>query len=254
MHGRQRRKTCAPCFLWLLLFLACSRPAQQEPLSIAVAANLQSAARVLADSFTARTGIACAIRAGSSGSLAAQIREGGPYDLFLSADMRYPAALHAEGLAADSPRAYARGRLVLWTALPGVEPSWEWLATDAVRHVAIATPRNAPYGAAALEVLEAKGLRARMEHKLVQGESIAQASQFVLSGAAEAGFTALSVVLAPELQDRGRWIEAESALHAPLLQGAAVLRRNPRAARQFQAFLLSPEGQALLQGHGYGPP
>jgi molybdate transport system substrate-binding protein len=221
---------------------------------MAAAANMQAAARVLADTFTARTGIACTVTAGSSGSLAAQIREGAPYDLFLSADMHYPAALHAGGFAADSPRAYARGRLVLWTALPDAEPSWEWLASDTVRHIAIANPRNAPYGAAALEALKARGLHARVAHKLVHGESAAQAGQFVLSGAAEAGFTALSVVLAPELRGTGRWTEADSALYPPILQGVLVLRRNPALARQFQAFLLSPEAQALLQASGYWPP
>ncbi|MDX2285919.1 MAG: molybdate ABC transporter substrate-binding protein [Bacteroidia bacterium] len=236
--------------IYLVLLLACARPAQ-PPLTIAVAANMHAAARVLADTFTARTGIACALVAGSSGGLTAQIREGAPFDLFLSADMRYPAALHAEGFAADSPRACARGRLVLWTARPGAEPSWEWLASDSVRHIAIANPRNAPYGAAALEALKAKGLQERLAGRLVQGESAAQAAQFVLSGAAEAGFTALSLVQSPELQGIGRWTEVDSALYAPILQGVLVLNRNPAPARQFQAFLFSPEARAMLGSFGY---
>jgi molybdate transport system substrate-binding protein len=214
---------------------------------------MQPAARVLADTFTARTGIPCDLVIGASGSLAVQIREGAPYDLLLAADMVYPAMLHEEGIAVAPPRAYARGRLVMWTTRSGLRPGWELLESDTVRHIALANPRTAPYGAAALEAMERAGLRARVAHKFVQGENIAQTSQFILSGAAEVGFTALSVVQSPEMQGQGRWIEVDSATYAPIWQGSVVLKRQPEQAQAFQDFLFSPGAQQILKSFGYWP-
>ncbi|MDX1906419.1 MAG: molybdate ABC transporter substrate-binding protein [Bacteroidia bacterium] len=241
--------------LWLCiaLLIGCAPRPQAPGLTLAVAANMQPAARVLADTFTARTGIPCDLITGSSGSLAAQIREGAPYDLFLSADLSYPATLHQEGLAAAPPRAYARGRLVMWTTRSSLHPGWELLESDTVRHIALANPRTAPYGAAAMEAIEKAGLRESVAHKLVQGESIAQTSQFILSGAAEVGFTALSVVQSPEMQGKGRWIEVDSATYAPIWQGVVVLKRHPEQAQAFQDFLFSPEARQILESFGYWP-
>lgn len=241
----------------LALWLVCScqpSPTQQPTLVIAVAANMQVAAESLAEVFSSQTGIRCEVTAGSSGSLAAQIREGAPYDVFLSADMHAPQALFEEGFATEPPIIYARGRLVLWTLTEGLDPSLELLTSDAIRHLALANPRTAPYGTAAMEVLTRHGLAEQVKEKLVFGESISQTNQFILSGSAEIGFTALSTVLAPAMQNQGKWVEMDSSWHTPMRQGIIWLNRDStraEAARKFAGFVTSTEAAGILRGFGY---
>jgi molybdate transport system substrate-binding protein len=241
--------------LFLLSFLlACSAPRERATLTIATAANMQFAMEALTTAFTASSGIACEPVISSSGKLTAQIRAGAPYGVFVSADLKYPQALFDEGLATAAPRVYAYGKLVLWTQLPGQAPTIDWLLTDSVRHLAIANPQTAPYGVAALEVLDHYQLRAALVGKLVYGESIAQTNQFIHSGVAEAGFTAMSVVQAPSLRDRGRWLEIDPRLYTPIAQGVVVIKGTPAReaqAQQFVDFLFSTAARDILQNFGY---
>ena len=240
----------------LLLLLTCCGGSRrsEESITIATAANMQFAMEALTEAFTARTGITCILVVGSSGKLTAQIVEGAPYDIFVAANMKYPRAVAAQGKAAGEPRLYALGSLVLWTVKEDLQPFLEVLASDSVTHIAVANPATAPYGQAAIEVLEHYGLRESLDTKLVFGESIAQTNQFIISGAAEIGFTALSVVRAPEMRGKGQWIAIPSQLHSPIEQGVVLLRNEEKPdlnATLFYDYLLSEEAGEILENFGY---
>lgn len=254
IRGQKRWLIKGWVLCWAGLWVGCQTKTDAPVLTIAVSANFQYVMDSLVAGFEAETGIACRTVAGASGNLTAQVREGAPFDVFVSADMRFPQALYAEGLAADSPRAYARGRLVLWTLYPDRVQTLSDLRRPDVQHIALANPETAPYGRAAVEVLEKQGLMQEVEHKLVFGESVTQASQFILSQSAEAGFTALSVVLTPQMRSKGSWIEVDTAGYSSILQGVVVLKgtaRQEALARRFQAWLLSPGVGRQLTRWGY---
>jgi molybdate transport system substrate-binding protein len=221
---------------------------------IATAANVQFAMAGLVKEFAAESGISCEIILGSSGKLTAQFMAGAPYDIFVSADMKYPEALHAAGRTTGKPEVYAYGLLVLWTLREDIEPAMEMLDDHRVRHVAIANPRTAPYGEAAREALVNYRLYEKITGKLVYGESIAQVNQFILSGTAEAGFTSKSVVLSEEMQNKGKWIEVDRELYSPIAQGAVIIRqdgKDPANAEAFYHFLYSEKAQEILRNSGY---
>lgn len=199
------------------------------------------------------------VSTGSSGNFFAQIRHGAPYDVFLSADLRYPRELIAAGEAErDSLVLYAIGRLVLWTTQRGLDPA-DLRATarhPQVRRFAIANPAHAPYGRAAREALERAGVWEAVQAKLIFGENIAQTAQFVQKGGADAGLVALSLVLAPNLQGVGRWVEVPEDWHSPLEQGAVLTTRgagNP-AARAYLEFLRSAAAREIFHRYGFRLP
>jgi molybdate transport system substrate-binding protein len=237
-------------------WLACGSP-NQTKLVIATAANMQFAMAELTEAFTAETGIACETIIGSSGKLTAQIQEGAPFDILVSADLKYPRELLRNGFAAEAPTVYAYGRLVLWTVRDTLTPTLARLTDPAVRHIALANPATAPYGAAALQVLQRQGLAGELAPRLVYGESIAQTNQFITSAAAEIGFTALSVVRSPAMRDRGKWTLVDPANYDPIAQGLVILNNRPAAdtgARRFRDFLRSASARAILQDYGYDVP
>ena len=236
-----------------LLLMAC-QPTSSDPLTIATAANMQFAMETLTEAFTNETGIACETVVSSSGKLTAQIREGAPYDVFVSADMRYPTVLYDNGLTVAEPDIYAYGRLVLWTTVDTLSPTLDLLKSEAVRHIALANPKTAPYGEAAIQVLHHYRLYDEVADKLVFGESIAQVNQFVSSRAAEVGFTAQAVVVSPEVQGQGRWQSIDTAAYTPIAQGAVILKNQtapPEQAQQFYDFLFSSSGKEVLTRFGY---
>ncbi len=196
---------------------------------------------------------------GSSGNFYAQIRHGAPYDVFLSADLRYPRELIAAGAAEGaSLTRYAVGRIVVWTRRPELDLSdlGALVRNPRVARFAIANPAHAPYGRAAREALEHAAAWGAVQPKLVLGENIAQTAQFVQTGNAETGIVALSLVLAPINAGVGRWVEIPSDHHAPLEQGAVLTRRgatNPAAGR-YLAFLRSPAARAIFERHGFRLP
>lgn len=230
--------------------------ARAQRLSVAVAANAMPAMEELKEAFRARTGIELSLASGSSGKFSAQIREGAPFDLFLSADADYPEKLHADGFA-EAPRLYARGRLILWSTKAGLDlaKGVAGLSNPSVRKVAIADPRAAPYGRAAREALERAGVLAEVEAKLVFGESIGQTNSFIATGAADAGLTAKSTAFAPQTARQGRWVDVPADLHGPIEQALAVLRhgreKNPKAVSSLAEFLLSPEAREVWTRFGY---
>lgn len=243
---------------------AASLPAAPPPaaaLTVAVAANAQFAAADLLAAFGRDNPVTVRTIVGASGTFAAQIVSGAPIDILLSADMDYPEELSRAGFVLAGPRAYAYGALVLWTTR-GIDlsPGLGVLASPLVSRVAIAAPATAPYGKEAMAALERAGLLDRVRPKLVYGESIAQVNGYVLSGAADAGITAKSVVLSPALRTTGRWVEVDPALYEPIAQGVVILRhagldpRRLQAARALFNSLFAPQARAIFSSYGYRLP
>ncbi len=241
----------------LLLTVCCGTQHRNPKLTIATSANAQFAVQEVAMTFERKEHVECDIIMGSSGKLTAQIKEGAPFDLFFSADMRYPNELHARGLTLVAPEVYAYGKLVLWSVRPDLSPTLRDIIQPQIKYIAVANPKTAPYGRAALQVLERNGLMDLVSGKLVYGESVAQANQFILSAASDVGFTAKSVILSTHLEGKGKWIEMDPGSYDPIAQGVALLRRdgaNEGAAKSFYDFLFSSEGAVILKKYGYRLP
>ncbi|MFL9833632.1 molybdate ABC transporter substrate-binding protein [Chryseobacterium terrae] len=239
--------------VFCLMTFSCKEKMPEE-LQIAVAANMQFAMKDLTKKFTEHSGIECETVISSSGKLTAQIKQNAPYDVFVAADMKYPTELFKEGFTTAKPEVYANGKLVLWTMKDGVQPSVEVLKTESIKHISIANPKLAPYGKATVELLEHFGIYKVVKNKLVYGESISQANQFIISNAAEIGFTAKSVVLSPELKGKGKWIDLDENLYSPIAQGMVIIKRDGaenKNAQQFYDFLFSVDAKKILQQYGY---
>ena len=225
---------------------------------VAVAANFANPVKRLADEFKRANGHTLAISAGSTGKLYAQIRNGAPFDAFLSADDATPLRMEKEKLAKPGSRfTYAVGRLALWSPTSGrVDDKAEVLRKAAFTRLAIASPKLAPYGAAAQETMQKLGVWAALQGKLVYGENIAQTFQFVSSGNADLGFVALS-----QIQEAGKalagshWVVPPS-MHTALRQDAALLSRGEAnaAASEFLDYLRSAPARELIRGYGYDVP
>lgn len=241
--------------LGLLVAAALAGPAGAAEVKVAVAANFAEPAKAIAARFKARTGHDATLSFGSSGQFFTQIANGAPYGVFLSADRERPERAEAQGLAAPGSRfTYAVGRLVLYSKAPGfVDPRGDVLRQGRFEKIAIADPKTAPYGLAAMQTMRSLGLEGRLKGRLVQGASITQAYQFVDTGAAEIGFVALSQVV--NARRGSRWI-VPSRLHAPIEQQAVLLRRGAgnAAARAFVAFLQGSEAKAIVRRYGYEIP
>jgi molybdate transport system substrate-binding protein len=209
----------------------------------------------LAEGFSSKTGHRVRVSSGSTGKHYAQIRNGAAFDVFLAADRARPERLEAEGIGiANSRFTYAVGRLVLW--VPGrrkLGPPDEYLRNADFRRLAIANPRLAPYGLAARQALRAWQLWAPLQPKLVRGENIAQAFQFVATGNASAGLLALSSVLAGERAPAGSYRVISPELHQAIEQQALLLRRG-EAAEEFLRYLKGGAAAALIRSAGYGVP
>ena len=239
--------------LWVILS-GCGQSVENS-LTIAVAANMQFSMEPIVNAFEVKTNLSCATVVGSSGKLTAQISEGAPYDIFVSADMKYPEELFRKGITNERPVVYAYGKLVMWSNVEDLQPSIEQLQTSKVKHVALSNPKTAPYGVATIEVFEHYGILELIQKKLVYGESISQTNQFILSRAAEVGFTAKAVVLSNQMKDVGSWVELDQEFYTPLAQGVVVVN-NERShiSKQFFYFLFSPEAREILQKFGYEIP
>jgi molybdate transport system substrate-binding protein len=229
-------------------------------IKVAAAADLTFAFKDVAAQFQNQTGNAVALTYGSSGNFFAQIRNGAPFDLFFSADVGYPEKLQAAGLTEPGTLyKYARGRLVLWVPNASKLDLSHGLATlldPGIRKIAIANPEHAPYGTAAVAAMRHAALYNAIKDKLVLGENISQAAQFVQSGNADAGLIALSLALAPAMKNSGRFVEVPPADYQPLVQAGVMLKssRNKEVARQFLKFLKAPETVELMARYGFSIP
>ena len=246
-------------FLLGLSLLGVAGGARAETLTVAVAANVKYAFAELAQAYQRKTGVEVKAAYGASGSLTAQIRNGAPFDLFLSANMKYPQALYDAKLAATAPRVYVYGVLVLWTMNPlDLKQGMQVLNGPAVNRIAVANPKLAPYGVQAIKALKHYKLYGTLAPRLVYGESISQVSQYILSGAADIGITAKSVVLAPSLQGKGRWVDVPADSYQPIAQGMVILKHgeaaHAKAVQRFVAFLSSPAARSIFKKFGYRLP
>jgi molybdate transport system substrate-binding protein len=225
--------------------------------TVAAASDLTYAMNEIAANFEKTTGCAVRLSMGSSGNFLTQIENGAPFDVFFSADIAYPRKLEAEGLAAPgSTYLYAIGKIVLWTRQDSgldIGKGISALRDPAVKKIAIANPEHAPYGRAAEEALRQSGLYDAVKGRLVLGENISQAAEFVESGNADAGILALSLVLSPAMKDKGRAWNIPENLYSPIQQGVVVLRVAPNAqgAQQFLDYIKMPATTALLERYGF---
>ncbi len=249
-------------FVLLALMAIGSLPAQAAEVPvIAAAANLSFALPEIAAAFERASGRRVKLSFGSSGNLARQIVQGGPYEVFLSADEEWVRFVRKRGRAEDAGRVYAIGRLALFAPngspvkvdaeLVGLAAA---LRAGDLRRVAIANPELAPYGVAAREVLIRKGLWDALQGRLAMGENVGQAAQFALTGAVQAAFVPYSIVRAPTFQGKGSAILLPSTLHAPILQSMTLLEGAGATARAFLEFMGSPESRAILERFGFSVP
>jgi molybdate transport system substrate-binding protein len=244
----------------LAVWLASPAAAPAPTLVVAAASDLQSVLSTIAQRFEQQTGQRVNLTFGSSGNFFSQIRNGAPFDLFFSADVDYAHQLEAAGLAEPGTlQQYAIGTLVLYTPTGSgldLKRGLAVLADAGVRRIAIANPEHAPYGRAAVAALKHEGLYDRVRAKLVLGENISQAAQFVQSGNAEAGLLALSLALAPAMKNAGTYIDVPSSFYPPVEQAAVILKASARkaAARQFLAFLTGPDSVQTLKQAGFREP
>jgi molybdate transport system substrate-binding protein len=228
--------------------------------TIAAASDLTYAMNEIASNFEKATGCAVRLSMGSSGNFLTQIENGAPFDVFFSADIAYPKKLEGEGLAAPgSTYLYAIGKIVLWTrndSRVDVGKGFAVLRDAAVKKIAIANPEHAPYGRAAEEALRQSGVYDALKDRLVLGENISQAAEFVESGNADVGILALSLVLSPAMKDKGRAWSIPENLYAPIQQGVVTVRAaaNPQGARQFLDYIKMPATAALLARYGFTLP
>ena len=241
-----------------LICAALCLSAQADEVRVAVAANFATPLKTLAAEFEKESGHTLALSAGASGKLYAQIKSGAPFDVFLSADDETPSRLEKEGDAVSGSRfTYAVGRLVLWSAQPNtVDAQGAVLKTGNFKHLALAAPHLAPYGAAAVQTLTQLGLLAALQPRFVQGESIGQTYSFVGSGNAELGFVALSQVFENGKISKGSGWIVPASLHEPLRQDAVLLvrARDKVAARALLTFLKSEKARGLIRAFGYETP
>lgn len=241
----------------VIIFFTYSEIYAGPKITVAVAANVQYAMEELKAEFKKETGIDVTVIIGSSGQLTAQIKEGAPYDIFISADMKYPEVLFKEKAAIDSPRVYAMGSLVVWTTGKGItfDKKLNALLSKKISKIAIANPRTAPYGSAAVEALKHFGIYGKVKNKLVYGESIAQVNQFTYGSAVDAGFTAKSVVLSPQMKGKGSWMVIDPGSYKSIEQGCVILKYgfdNHRAeSKKFFDFLFSQKAKNILLKYGY---
>jgi molybdate transport system substrate-binding protein len=222
---------------------------------VAVAANFAGPFQKMAADFAVDTGHKAVSITGSTGKFYTQIKEGAPFEVLLAADDDTPRKLETEGLAVKSQRfTYAKGKLVLWSAQPGlVDNQGEVLRKGAFTRLALANPKVAPYGVAGIETLKAMGLYEAIMPKLVQGESIAQAHQFVATGNVELGFVALSQVAPPDRPATGSWWVVPGKLYTPILQDAVLLKKGEQnaAAQALMNYLRSDKARAVIKSYGY---
>jgi molybdate transport system substrate-binding protein len=214
----------------------------------------------LAAQFEKASGAKLDVTYGSSGNFLTQIENGAPFDLFFSADSEYPKKLEAAGLAEPGTlREYAVGRIVIWNPsdneINAAIDGWKRLLAQRVKKIAIANPEHAPYGSAAVAAIKKAGIYEQVKDKLIYGENISQAAEFVQSGNAQAGIVALSLALSPAMKNGNRWeIPADS--YPPIKQAVILLKasKNKDASRRFLEFVGGPQGREILQRFGFGVP
>ncbi|MDB5009836.1 MAG: molybdate transport system substrate-binding protein [Mucilaginibacter sp.] len=248
--NKQLKRISVLSILCLLLNLA----SFAQRLKVAAAANLQSVMRVLQKDFVQKYGIEIDPIIGSSGNLVAQMQNGAPFDVFLSADMNFPKKLYEDGLCLNAPAVYAFGSLIICsTQNLGFENWARLLMTGRIKKIAIGNPAIAPYGLAAQQALQHKGIITDIKNKLIYGESISQVNTYITTSAVEVGFTTQSLVKDPANKTKLYWKAIDPKLYSPIEQGMVILKSSTNKAKayKFYKYLLSPAAKKILQEYGY---
>jgi molybdate transport system substrate-binding protein len=251
---------CSTLLAALVLSLFTAKTAKAQEIRVAAAADLKFAMQDLAAQFEKKTGTKVDVTYGSSGNFFSQLKDGAPFDLFFSADIDYARKLETAGIGEPGTLyTYAVGRIVIWmppdpkTDL--MHEGWQALLNANVQKIAIANPEHAPYGRAAVAALQNAGIYDRVKEKLVYGENISQAAQFVQSGNAQAGIVAMSLAVSPAMKDGQTW-EIPANLHAPIEQAAIVLKnaKNKKNAHAFLQFTMSTDARETFVKFGFTLP
>ena len=244
----------------LVAALLMARAVRAQEIRVAAAADLKFAMQDVAAQFERQSGTKVDVTYGSSGNFFSQLQNGAPFDLFFSADIDYPRKLEAAGFAEPGTLyEYAVGRIAIWTPADAKVDvrrlGWKALLSPSVQKISIANPEHAPYGRAALAALQKAGIYEQVKTKLVYGESISQAAQFVQSGNAQAGIVAMSLAVSPGMKEGKRW-EIPVDMHPSIEQTAILLRssKNKASARAFLEFVKSEAGRATLGKYGFTIP
>ena len=246
--------------LFAMLLVAGACLAHAGELNVAAASDLSFAMKELAANYEKQTGTKVKVTLGSSGNFFTQIQNGAPFDMFFAADIDYPKKLEAAGLGEPGTLyQYATGKIVMWVPADSkldVSKGLALLLDPSVRKISIANPKHAPYGRAAVAAMTKQGIYDKLADKLVFGENISQATQFVESGNADVGIIALSLAMAPAMSDKGRYFEIPQDMYPPLDQGVIVIKasQNKDAAKQFLAYMKTPDSVALMQRYGFRLP
>lgn len=247
-------------FIAFILALCGVSPASAEEITIAAASDLNFAFKELVAEYEKATGDDVKLSLGSSGNFYAQIQNGAPFDLYFSADIGYPKKLEEAGLTVPgSLYRYAVGRIVIWTGNESkinVAKGFDSLREPSIKKIAIANPKHAPYGRAAVAAMEYAKVYEQVKDKLVMGENISQAAQFIESGACDIGVIALSLAMAPAMKAKGTYWEIPAETHPPLEQGAVILKtsKQQESAKQFLAFMKGTQGQEIMTRYGFSVP
>jgi molybdate transport system substrate-binding protein len=252
--GRQMRAFRLICCIWLASQFSAVATAQE--LRVAAAADLQFVFQEVSARFQKETGHAVRLTFGSSGNFFSQIQNGAPYDMFFSADVDYPAKLEANGLVEPGTLSrYATGRIVLWVRKESpidIKQGVQTLTDRRVRKISIANPEHAPYGRAAVAALRHENVYAKVRSRLVLGENISQAAQFIQSGNADIGILALSLALAPPLKSEGIYYEIPTSFYPEIDQAVVILKSSTHKdiARRLLDFLRRPEIIEFMRSNG----
>lgn len=239
--------------LYVIVILATVLNAKS--INVAVAANVSYAMDELIDEFNKENpNIKVEVTLGSSGKLSAQISHGAPYELFLSANMKYPEALFKNKIAITKPLVYARGSLAMFSAKElNFNRGIEVVMQKEIEHIAIANPKTAPYGKATVEALKRAGLFEKVKYKFVYAESISQTVAYSVN-ATDLGFIAKSSLYSPKMQhfkEKKNWIEVSPTLYTPIKQGIVLLKGSTKEAKDFYDFMLSSKAKEILKRYGY---
>ena len=243
----------------VLTSLAFASALAAQTITIATAANMKYAANDIAKAFTAESGIDVKIITGASGKLTQQIMSGAPYDVFLSADVEFPAKLAQGGFTTTPSQVYAYGTLILWSDNGADLSKGVAVVTDpSVKKIAVANPKTAPYGLEAMNAMKYYKVADQAAAKIVTAESISQVGSYVATKAVDVGFMAKSIVLSPEMKNVGKWVEVDDKAYNTIDQAMVGLKNgtpeNQIAAKKFIRFMSSPKALAILKASGYGLP
>lgn len=244
-------------YLFILMGLFFGAVAHAGTVLVAAAPNIKFAFDDLEAVFQKQTGIIVKPVYASSGALTQQVEAGAPYDLFLAADTKYPESLYTAGMTVGAPKVYAYGSLVLWSKAPLNLSNWQaLLKSSEIRKIAVPNPRLAPYGLEALRALKYYHLAKLLKGKIIYGENLLTVIQYVDSGAAEVGFTAKSLMVAPEMRGKGHWVEIPQKAYKPIAQSAVLLKHGAGSvdAQKFLDFVYSSAGRHILKANGYRLP